>query len=141
MATKQTSAAGKANTVFAVFRKCLNWEAGDVLFEDQPLLWFDTLSAAQAVYYASAEQARECVLNEFKIIRRNKSLEFTSGYSWATILFRFPRKHGEDLLAADPVGDLVGGEAPLGEEIRQEFPVVDLRRPVDRAVDAFADER
>src|SRR5438093_6374254 len=100
MATKQTSAAGKGNTVFGVFRKCLNWEAGDVLFEDQPLLWFDTLSAAQAVYYASAEQALKCVLNEFKIIRHNESLQFTYGYSWATILFRFPRKRRDDLVPA-----------------------------------------
>ena len=51
------------------------------------------------------------MLNEFKLIRRNESLQFTSGYSWATILFRFPRKRGDDLVAA---------EARVLEELKEE---------------------
>jgi hypothetical protein len=62
----------KASPVYALHRKCVNWEAGEVLF-DEPLLWFDTEAAVQAGSNASAEQARECVLNEFKIIRRSAS--------------------------------------------------------------------
>ena len=72
-----------------------------MLFEGEPFLWFDTLAAAQAVYNESGEQARACILNEFAIIRRNESLDFTSGYSWVTILFRFSRKRGDDVRTAE----------------------------------------
>ncbi len=84
-------------SVYVVYRKCTNWEAGDVRFEGDPLLWFDTLAAARVVYNESGEQARDCLVTEFKTIKRNQSLEFTSGYSWTTILFKFPRKRGEAL--------------------------------------------
>lgn len=98
MATKKPSAA--TDSVYAVYRKCQNWEAGDVLFEGEPLLWFDSLAAARVVYNESGEQARACLVKEFEIIRRNESLEFTSGYTWATTLLGFPRKRGEALPAA-----------------------------------------
>jgi hypothetical protein len=110
MASKRAPATDKASPVYALYRKCVNWEAGEVLF-DEPLLWFDTVAAVQAVYNASAEQARECVLNEFKIIRRSASLDFTSGYSWATIIFHFPRLPGEELHAA---------EVRIREDLREE---------------------
>lgn len=87
-------------SVYAVYRKCTNVEAGDVIFEGQRILWFDNLAAARVVYKESGEQARECLANEFAIVRRNRSLEFTSGYSWATMLFTFPRKQGEAVEAA-----------------------------------------
>jgi len=98
MATKTPSAA--ADSVYAVYRKCQNWEAGDVLFEGEPLLWFDSLAAARVVYNESGDQARDCLVKEFEIIRRNESLEFTSGYMWATTLLSFPRKRCEVLAAA-----------------------------------------
>ena len=37
--------------------------------------------------------------------------------------------HREHLLAANPFVDLVRGDPALGEELGQEFAVVDLRRP------------
>ena len=89
-----------AATVYMVYRKCTNWEAGGVLFEGEPLLWFDSQSAAHAVYSESATQARNCLANEFETIRRDTSMEFTSGYSWAAILFGFTRMLEEGLAAA-----------------------------------------
>lgn len=115
MATKKPR--GAADSIYAVYRKCQNWEAGDVLFEGEPLLWFDSLAAARVVYNESGEQARDCLMKEFEIIRRSESLEFTSGYTWATTLLGFPRERAEALSAArerverelrdDEAGDIV----------------------------------
>jgi hypothetical protein len=71
-----------------------------MLFEGEALLWFDSLAAARVVYSESGKHARDCLVKEFEIIRRNESLGFTSSYTWATTLLGFPRPRGEALAAA-----------------------------------------
>jgi hypothetical protein len=107
--------------VYALYRTCTNQEAGDVLFEADGLLWFDSLPAAQDEYQRSGEQARECIASEFETIRTSESLVFTSGYSWSTILFAFPRAHGEALeIARSRVEQELRGDSDseLGHHLR-----------------------
>lgn len=90
----------KPKRVYTVYRRCHNWEAGDVLFEGEPLVWFDSLAAARAVYNESRNQAQDCLVKECEIIRRNEFPEFASGDTWAATLLGFPRERGEALPTA-----------------------------------------
>ncbi len=86
--------------VFMLYRTCTNIEASSVMYGDETLLWFERMGAARAVFEHTAEEARECLLDSYKIIRRNDNLIFSSGFRWCAALFEFPRRPKEHSVAA-----------------------------------------
>jgi hypothetical protein len=83
-----------------LYRSCFNLEVGDILFDDSTFLWFETKAAARSVFHQSTEEARECLFNVYKFIRRSDNFIFTSGYRWTVALFEFSRRKDESVEVA-----------------------------------------
>lgn len=88
------------DSVYMLYRTCSNVEAGDILFGSAFILWFETRDAAAAVFHHTCEECRECLLNDYRFIRRNENCIFSSGYIWTAGLFAFKRRKREALPAA-----------------------------------------